>query len=88
MAAVKQKSFFIYLGPSIRGVIQKATLYEGTRPEVEALLAFAIEKYPRIKSLLVSGDTLPYDRVKVNTPGNFLYEEYRKLNAGLKNKEV
>lgn len=87
MATVKSpkpKGFFIYIGPSIRGVIQSASLYEGSRQEVEAFLAPAIEKHPRIKSLLISGDTLPQDRIKVKTPGNYLYEEYRRFVAELK----
>lgn len=78
----------MYLGPSIRGVIQKATLYEGTRQDVEAFLAPAIEKYPYIKVFLISGDTLPQDRIKVNTPGNYLHEKYRKFIAELNKKEV
>ena len=86
MGAVKKSTFFVYLGPSIRGVIQKATIFEGTRSEVEAFLASAIEKYPRINNLLVSGDTLPQDRSKVNTPGNYLYEEYRRLVSELKKR--
>lgn len=81
-------AFFMYLGPSIRGKIQTNSLYQGTRAEVERLLAPAIEAHPRIKSLLVSGDTLAVDRIKVRTPGNYLYEEYRKFVAELKNKEV
>ena len=35
-----------------------------------------------------SGDTLPQDRLKVKTPGNYLHEEYRKFVSELKNKEV
>lgn len=81
-------AFFMYLGPSIRGKIQANSLYQGSRAEVEQLLASAIEAHPRIKTLLVSGDTLAVDRVKVKTPGNYLYEEYRKFVAELKNKEV
>ena len=80
----KDKGFFVYLGPNIRGVIQNATVFTGTRAEVEEFLAGPIERYPRIKRLLVSGDTLPEDRVKVKTPGNGLYNAYEKLLAELK----
>ena len=68
------KGFFVYLGP----------IYAGPRDEVETLLKDAIQKYPSIKDLIVSGDTLPEDKIKVRTPGNYLYETYRKLAAGLK----
>ena len=39
----------------------------------------AIGKYPRIKNLLVGGDTLAADRISVKTPGTRLCNEYRKL---------
>ena len=87
-APKKEAGFFVYLGPSIRGVIQTATIFTGTREEVEEFLAGPIERYPRIKRLLVSGDTLPEDRINVKTPGNGLYAAYQKLVAELKNKEV
>ena len=83
----KETGFFVYLGPSIRGVIQTATIYTGSRAEVEEFLAGPIERYPKIKRLLVSGETLAEDRIKVKTPGNGLYVAYKKLEAELKNKE-
>ena len=85
-APVKETGFFVYLGPSIRGVIQTATVFPGPRSEVEEFLAGPIERYPRIKRLLVSGDTLAEDRVKVKTPGNGLYVAYMKLADELNNK--
>lgn len=75
--------FFVYLGPSIRGLVQNGSIYAGPRSEVEKLLAGAIQKYPRIATLIVSGETLPADRIKVKTPGNYLYDTYRKLIAEL-----
>jgi len=84
----KEDGFFIYLGPNIRGVIQNASIYPGSREEVEAFLAGAIEKYPRIKNLLISGETVAEQRSQVTTPGNYLYETYRKVVADVKMKEV
>lgn len=86
-APKKETGFFVYLGPSIRGVIQTATIYEGTRAEVEEFLAGPIERYPRIKRLLSPGETIAEDRIKVKTPGNGLYVAYMKLADELKNKE-
>ena len=86
-APKKDDGFFVYLGPSIRGVIQTATIFEGSRAEVEEFLAGPIERYPRIKRLLVPGDTLAEDRIKVKTPGNGLYVAYMKLADELNNKE-
>lgn len=86
-APAKAPGFFVYLGPSIRGVIQTATIYTGTRDEVEEFLAGPIERYPLIKRLLVSGETLAEDRIKAKTPGNGLYVAYMKIVDELKNKE-
>lgn len=87
-APAKDAGFFVYLGPSIRGVIQTASVFTGSREEVEEILAGPIERYPRIKRLLVSGDTLPDDRINVKTPGNGLYNAYTRLVSELNNKEV
>lgn len=84
-----ERGFFVYLGPSIHGeiVIQTASLYAGTRQDVEARLAREIAKYPRIKRLLVSHRTIATDRIKVKTPGNYLYNEYKMMVADVKNKK-
>lgn len=77
------ESVFIYIGPSIKGVIQKGTIYPGSRQEVLAALDRAIQKYPRIRNLIVSGETLAADRISVKTPGTRLSTEYKKLVAEL-----
>jgi len=73
------ESFFVYLGPSIRGVIQMGSIYPGNRQEVYETLDSAIQKYPRIRNLLVSDETLVVDRVDIKKPGTRLYNEYKKL---------
>ncbi len=77
------ESVYVYIGPSIKGVIQKGTIYPGSRQEVIAALDRAIQKYPRIRNLIVSGDTLAVDRISVKTPGTRLSTEYKKLVAEL-----
>jgi len=75
--------FCAYLGPTIRGVVQNGTIYEGTLESVLLLLAPQIEKYPRIAKLVISGDDLPEARQKIKTKGNYLYEENRLFMAEL-----
>lgn len=77
------EEFWAYIGPSIRGVIQRNTLYTGTRAEVEEALKAQIEKYPRIRALIVGGSTLAADRIRIRTPGNGLYEQNRRFVAEL-----
>ena len=76
--------FCAYIGPTIIGVIQNGTIYNGTRNEVIKSLATVIKKYPLVQTLIVQGDALPTDRIKVNQPGNILYVNYHKLEKGKK----
>lgn len=85
MAVAKaQTKFCVYLGPTIRGLVQNGTIYEGDAAAVKARLAPAIERYPRIGELIVTGETLAQDRIKIRTKGNYLYEVNRKFIAELK----
>ncbi len=74
--------FCVYIGPTILSVIQSGTIYKGGRETVLTKLRDVIEKYPCVKPLVVTDKTLAHDRAKVKTPGNILYENYRKLLKG------
>ncbi|HWP51639.1 MAG TPA: hypothetical protein VN626_08080 [Clostridia bacterium] len=76
--------FCVYLGPSIRGIIQSGSIFNGTKAQAADSLASAVEKYPLITSLIVTGETLAEDRIKIKTPDNLLYVNYNKLAAGQK----
>ena len=75
--------FSVYIGPTLAGAIQSGTIIRGTRKEALSQMAPVIEKHPLVATLIVSGNTLPVDRIKVKTPGNLLYVNYCKL-AGIK----
>lgn len=82
--------FCVYIGPTILGVIQSGTVYQGSREQVlaRAEMAEALTKYPLIAGLLVAGSRLPEARLKVKAPGNLLYINYQKLvqSAGRQDK--
>lgn len=80
-AEEKPGGFLVYIGPSILGVIQSGTIFAGDN---NATAEAAVQKFPLVKALLVPGDRLAVDRIKVKTPGNSLYENYRKLAASAK----
>ncbi len=80
----KAAGFCVYIGPTILGVIQNGTVLCGSKEEAVASVSQAVEKYPLVKTLIVTGDTLGADRIKVNTPGNLLYVNYHKLASGRK----
>ncbi len=71
--------FYIYIGPNIKKYIQTGTIYRGTRANALKQAAEAIKAHPPVRTLIVSGDALPEARIKVKTPGNALYANYRKL---------
>jgi hypothetical protein len=77
----------VYLGPTLRGVIQTGTVYPGAREDTKQRLASVIAKYPQIAQLIVSDKTLVQDRVKIKTPGNALYFKYQRFVSELNNKE-
>ena len=77
---VNNSGFYIYIGPTIRGVIQNGAIYRGTRAEAMEKAASAIEKYKLVKTLIVSGDALPVARLRLKEPGNAFYVNYHKLS--------
>lgn len=80
--AVDPSGFCVYIGPSIRGVIQSGTIYGKSLEETKEFLAPAIEKYPLIGKLISTDKTIAEDRIKVKTAGNLLNVYYTKLASG------
>lgn len=74
--------FFMYIGPTIRGLIQSNTIYIGTRAEALKAAAAAIEHAPLVETLIVPGETLAADRIKLKTPGTAVYLNYRRVLRG------
>jgi len=70
---------YCYIGPSIRGLIKHGTTYRGTRAQALAAAKAAIEAQPLVKTLIVSGDSLPAARLKIKKPGNALYQNYQRI---------
>ena len=79
--AGESSGFCVYIGPSIRGVIQTGTIYSGSRQQTEAFLAQAIKKHPLIAKLISPEKTFAEDRIKVKTAGNLLNEYYAQLSG-------
>lgn len=73
--------FYCYIGPNLTGLIQNGAIFRGTRTNALKAAAAAIEKYPLVKTLIVSGDELPEARLKVKRSGNALNANYKKIAA-------
>ena len=74
-----RSGFYCYIGPNLNKLIQTGTIFRGTREEALSKAEAAIQAQPLVKTLIVSGDALPAARLKVKTPGNVLYANYRTL---------
>lgn len=75
--------YCVYLGPSIRGVVQYGAIFHGSRDDACKQLAPYVERWPRIRSLIVDGEQLSEARIQIKTPGNGLYEQVRRLTREL-----
>ena len=73
--------FYCYIGPNIPGLIPNGQIYMGAREAALSAASAAIERFPLVKTLLVSGTALPEARLKVKKPGNALYANYQKIAA-------
>lgn len=76
---VDENGIYVYIGPSIRGIVQTGSIFRGSREDVELKLSSAIDKYPKIKRLLVKDVDLADARAKIQTSGNGLNTAYNAL---------
>ncbi len=82
-APAEKEEVYIYLGPSIRGVIQNGTIYAGTRTNVMQSLDVAITAYPDIAKLIITADKAMAAKRNIE---NGTGREARAYRALLKNK--
>ena len=78
-SAVDDSGVFVYIGPSIKGIIQNGSIFKGSQNDILNKLAPAIEKYPKIKRLIVRDVDLAESREKINNGGNGLSAAYNAL---------
>lgn len=78
---VEESGIYVYVGPSIRGVIQNGSIYRGSREYVTViLLGSVIEKFPMIKRLVVKDTEVAEAKEKINHGNNSLSLAYRELS--------
>jgi len=76
-----ETGFCVYIGPTIVGLIQNGTIYQGSKKELMASpeLAPVMQKYPLAADLLISGERLAVSRQLLKQPGNLLHNKYKQL---------
>ncbi len=76
----RSAGFCCYIGPSIKGVIHTGFVFRGSRKDAFQAAAKAIEQYPAIKTLIVSGNDLPKALEKLRARGNVLSVAFQTLS--------
>lgn len=74
-----ESGVFVYIGPSIRGIVQNGSIFTGTINEVKAKLSTAIEKYPKVERLIIRDVDLAEAREKIKSGGNSLSIAFNAL---------
>ncbi len=70
---------FFYIGPTLRGLLRTGQMFRGGRTEAFEAAKNAIEKYPLVKTLIVSGDAFPSARILLLKRGNAMRANYDTL---------
>ncbi len=78
-AAPDEERVYVYVGPSISGTIQNGSIYFGTRKQVLDKLANALEKYPKIKHLVVLDTAIIETKAKIKAGNNTAANAYKAL---------
>lgn len=76
------EEFWCYIGPNLTELIQTGTIFRGTRADALKAAKDAIEKFPLVKTLIVSGEHLAQARLDVKKPGTALHKNYTKVAEG------
>ena len=71
---------YVYLGPSIRGVIQKGTIFRGAKGEIVKRFSSS-ELLPDIDKLIVPDKELISVKSKIEQGGNPYSYAYRRLSS-------
>ena len=73
--------FCVYIGPTILGIIQNGTIYQGNKKQAlnSRELAPVVQQYPLAAALVVNGEQLAASRQMVKQPGNLLNLKYQQL---------
>lgn len=78
---------FVYLGPTIRGVITNGGIFTGTKPEILKRFEKGVEKFPQIRRLIIADRNLAKAREMLANGEGAISVAYKKLAESI-NKEV
>lgn len=82
----EKPAFSAYIGPTVSGLIQTGTIYDVSkaaalqRPDVVR----AVQRYPVITDLIVTGDNLATARKNIKKSGTLLHHRYEQMLSDMK----
>ena len=78
----QRETVYVYVGPSVRGLLQSGTIIKGTKADALRQLGRAVEVFGDvIQRLLVEDTELAEARRKINEGGNLLANAYAAILA-------
>lgn len=76
---LSEARIWVYIGPSIRGIVTNGSIHRGARDEVLNELAVGIEKFPKIERFIVADRDLAKARERLRSGKGSLSVEYDAL---------
>lgn len=79
----KESGIYVYLGPSIRGVVTNGSIFSGTRSEILKRFESAAEKYPQISRLIIKDTAIAAAREKLAKGEGAISQAYNNLSKAM-----
>ena len=73
----EKTEIYVYIGPTVRGVLQSGTVYRGKKSDIIGKIA---EKYPQIERLTVKSSELAEARRKIQNGEGIIALAYKTLS--------
>ena len=70
---------FVYIGPTIRGVVQNGSVFRGAEDKIKDKIAALVEDKEHVKRLIVRDVDLATAKAKLKKGGNSLSVAYHAL---------
>ena len=77
-----EDTVYVYIGPSIKGVIQNGTIYNRPKETILSSLNEAIKTYPSIEFLLIPAAELPEANKRIKLKGDPLNHAFSEITKG------
>lgn len=84
---VSESRIWVYLGPSIHGIVTNGSIHKGSRSEILKKFEGGIEKYPKIERLIVADRNVAEAKERLNEKKGSIYINYIELVRQISEKD-